>query len=59
MTSVYIILDNQYFALGAAAMLTQLKALIVSPEAVLNQEITVTDGICYIFVRHRMLHRRL
>ncbi|MEG5888244.1 hypothetical protein UXP46_23705 [Enterobacter ludwigii] len=59
MTSVYIISDNQYFALGAAAMLTHQKALIVSPEAVLNQEITITDGICYIFARDRMLHRQL
>lgn len=49
MTSVYIIWDNQYVAPDAAEMLTHQKALIFSPEAVLNQEITITDYICDIF----------
>lgn len=59
MNSVYIISDNQYFALGAAAILTHKKAMIISPEAVLAQVGRITDAVCYIFVRDRMLHRQL
>lgn len=59
MSSVYIITDNQYFALGATAILIHQNAVIVSIEAVLKHETTLTEGICYIYVQDRMLYRQL
>ena len=59
MKAVYIISDNQYFALGAAALIKHQQAIIVSPEELLNQNPGISSGDCYIFVRNRVLHRRL
>lgn len=59
MTAVYIISDNQYFALGAAALIKHQQVNIISPEELLNHPPGLCHGVCYIFVQDRMLHRQV
>ena len=56
--AVYIISDNQYFALGAAALLKHQHASIISPEELLVRT-SALEGVCYMFIRCRVMHRQL
>lgn len=59
MSPIYIISDNQYFAMGIEALLPPDVALIVSPHKVLNDSLRITGKLCYIYVKNRTLHRQI
>lgn len=53
----YVISDNQYFSLGAAAVIKNNDVKILSPNDIINGKVKLERGICFIYIKNIMTHR--
>lgn len=56
---VYIISDDQFFALGIASLFYMVNANIIRPEDIFNKKQVIEEGVCYLYIKNRKLHQQL
>lgn len=56
---VYIISDNQYFALGIAGLFYKVDANIIRPQDIFDKKQFLEEGMCYVYIKNRKLHQQL
>lgn len=48
---VYIISDDQYFALGMAGLFYKLNVNIIYPQDIFDKKQFLEGGICYVYIK--------
>lgn len=56
---VYIISDDQYFALGMAGLFYKVNVNIIYPQDIFDKKQVLEGGICYVYIKNRRLHQLL
>lgn len=59
MSDIYIVTDNQYFALGIACLYNKINTTIICPQDLLDKKHSLNGGICYVYIKNRKLHHVL